>query len=227
MSNYSEILNNYIFSNKDKDSLDRTGCESMLLDFYISEIGTEHGVAGKVMESRIAEYFGLENDSTIHGYDGMMDGRPVEIKTERAGNSKKVNFESSYPENRVSSDIWKAEQYMNDLPYIINAALDETGKAIFVACSDTAKISDDATFWKRLDAKSPRTHLGQYDGDFSSITMMYMNPELIMDYWGEMSKHTRELLIENGFKEQAKESVVEKYTEKMTVECEYIDRLYR
>ena len=173
MKSYIRQITEYTFSNTPADP----NCP--INDMFRSEIAGIHGVAGKFMEKIIRERFGIDvwGDDKIHDHDGSWWGRPVEIKLETINNTNKLGMLSSYGKP-------KKLEYQEQLPLIINAAMDPNlGKLMWVAITDTAKLTDDSALWEALSKDTPRTGLSNYsDEDLRAIKIPYVNSEVCYTY---------------------------------------------
>lgn len=173
MKSYIRQITEYTFSNTPADP----NCP--INDMFRSEIAGIHGVAGKFMEKIIRERFGIDvwGDDKIHDHDGNWFGRPVEIKLETINNTSKLSMMSSYGKAKES-------EYLVSSPIIINAAMDPiSGKLLWVAITDTSKLTSDSALWDALSKDKPRTALSNYsDSDLCAVKIPYVNSELCYNY---------------------------------------------
>ena len=170
MKSYIRQITEYTFSNTDAD------LDCPIIDMFRSEIAGTHGVSGKFMEKIIRERFGIDvwGEDKIHDHDGDWFGRPVEIKLETINNTGKLSMMSSYGKAKES-------EYLVSSPIIINAAMDPTsGKLLWVAITDTAKLTSESALWDALSKDKPRTALSNYsDLDIKqAVKIPYVNSEL-------------------------------------------------
>lgn len=170
MKSYIRQITEYTFSNTVAD------LECAITDMFRNEIAGTHGVSGKFMEKIIRERFGIDvwGEDKIHDHDGDWFGRPVEIKLETANNTSKMSMMASYGKAKES-------EYLVSSPIIINAAMDpSTGKLLWVAITDTSKLTNDSALWDALSKNTPRTSLSNYsDTDIEqAIKIPYVNSEL-------------------------------------------------
>ena len=141
-----------------------------------------HGMNGKMMEKLIQYRFGIIDDGEIHGYDGIWNGRNVEIKTQRTGNkrsSSKLNCKGDFSDHRAYSEL-KSEKYLRDRPILISAGIDsENAKCIYVVKTDFEKIPTNSKMFEMLSARAPRINFNHFKNFVDSYEVMYKNDELL------------------------------------------------
>jgi hypothetical protein len=171
-----ELLSDYFFSNKELKQYTKT--EKVTLELGI-DIITTHGVGGKFVEKLIHHQFDVKDVPTIHGWDGLKNSRPVEIKTETINNTKKLNCCGSFSDHREDT-IRKSDLFRSEKPLLYSVGVDDvTGKCLYVMKTDFAKIKEDSLIFERLNAKAPRIGLNHWVEQKSAYEIPYMNMPLI------------------------------------------------
>lgn len=141
---------------------------------------TTHGAGGKFAEAILLEKFGLDEFNGIHDFDGVTkSGRPVEMKMETVNDSKKLSAAGSWSEKREGTAVSKKDLFLEKRPYLMNfGTCRDTGKCIYVLCTDTRKLPENADLFDKLDAKSPRTSFTHVSDHKGSYKLLYLNRDL-------------------------------------------------
>lgn len=186
---YITLLSDYFFSTK--ELREYTKNEKVTLELGI-DIITMHGVGGKFVERLIHHRFGVKDVPTIHGWDGVKNSRPVEIKTETINKTTKLNCCGSFGDHRENS-IRKSDLFRSEKPLLYSVGVDDvSGKCLYVMCTDIEKIKKNSVLFERLNIKAPRITLTHWHDQKGAFKIVYKNSELI----DARRKHFSKLLLE-------------------------------
>lgn len=189
---YKKVVCDYVFSTK---SIEDFPVEHHQVLMLAKDVLTSHGMGGKFMETLLLLKLKMIADEKIHGWDAWSDNRPVEMKTETINNTKKLYAESSYPTHTKGSEL-KRDMYLREKPILVNCGVcAETGKCLYIMCTDTGKISSKSKFFVRLSANSPRINFGHYKEETSSYEIVYRNKTLIRQNLHEVHENFKDVVI--------------------------------
>lgn len=207
-----KIVSEYVFG---KTPIERYSKNRDLIEMA-KYVLTTHGMGGKMMEGLIQHRFGIIDDGKIHGYDGTLNGRNVEIKTQKTGNTSssiKLNCKGDFSDHRITSEL-KSEKYIRDCPILISAGVDsENAKCIYVVKTDFAKIPKNSKIFEMLSSKAPRINFSHFKNVVDSYEVMYKNDELL-----QKAIHNHKINLElgmyltNGHSEDEKNILREMYS---------------
>lgn len=126
------------------------------------DILSMHGVNGKFVECLIRHKFNIKEPVGIHGWDGYVGNKPVEIKTETVNDSARLSAMGSFASNRENSSMFTGDIFLKERPIYINVGLNLSGKCLYVLFTDTSKLPDNTPLFKELNKGGPRIRWCHY-----------------------------------------------------------------
>ena len=192
-------VSEYVFG---KTPIERYSKNRDMIDFAVHVL-TTHGMNGKMMEGLIQHRYGIIDDGEIHGHDGTLDGRNVEIKTQRTGGNQALNCRGDFSDHRVDTEL-KSTKYLRDLPILFSVGVDsQSAKCIYVVTTDFAKIPKGSEIFERLSAKAPRINFKHFRDFPDSYEVVYKNDGLLerairlKEINGKLGNYLRQAYCEN------------------------------
>lgn len=186
-----DFVTSFYFDTLDQDQKNQRGLINMA-----GAMLTLHGAGGKFVEQAIQHRFKIEEHEGIHDFDGItQDGRLVEMKMETINDTKKLNADGSFGEHRLGTPENKADTWRNKRPYLINmGTCKETGKCLYVLCTDTKKLPENSELFERLSVKTPRTGFNHVSDHPDAYKFLYVNEKLINRNRNSFSKKLLEAI---------------------------------
>jgi hypothetical protein len=180
---YIPIIAEYFFSDKPLEQFSKS--DQALLELA-KDIITMHGCGGKFVESLVRYKLKIAEVQGIHGWDGMKQNTPVEIKTETICKSK-LNCMASFSDNRT--DITIGDIFAKERPLLINVGVcDETGKCIYLMQTDTSKLPKNNNLFEALRVKAPRISLKHWGYYTEAYKVSYTNKHLVAHHKSRITK---------------------------------------
>lgn len=183
-------VNDWFFSDKDISEYDE--CEQKIISMARWILST-HGANGKFAEILVRHKYGMEDPSGIHGWDGYLNDRPIEIKVETSGSTAKMNCMGSFSPNKkqeTKSDIW-----LRDRPMLYSIGIcGYTFKCIYVINTDTQMLPEMCDLFTALKADSPRISFTQFRNHSDAYTCKYFNEKVFSDNNSQFNGELRDYL---------------------------------